>query len=544
MIGALLQRSSHGQEYSPWQRLARMLWGGDLPLTRVQECQLARLMLLPSVVYLLLALGYLAQLTDLIGNLVPHAFMQSFARQGQWLGAAALALLVLSCLLRKSLRQGWPFGRTVLWALITCGSCLYLGYHAQRLLVDSLVEQASPEQQAQAALGIPLLNLMLQHDLRLDGQTATAEQLRNPQGKLRLAELALRLPHITTLKATQGLTPQAFFEQLADQQRGGLQLNYERYRQATGRQEDNYRQYRRASLYYAGATSRLAILQRQGQAWTDYQRLLSKRGRNLNPWTLPTSEWQPVRHVLREQMNVPVNDLWRPDDRPGFNRAVASQVRREARNHYATLLQQRINAGWIEPGLKRPAFMAVNAIQGQWRQDLALPPGITLYAYLTEQYFEQSVYLPALQHDARELMKQRVASAGDLSTLGRDSYRDLITPGVTALLILCGLAVHAFRALSYLLRLVKAQPLGLYLKLLGVYVLLLASVSLVAGKPKVPASDLPQEGEETLALTLALASAVMDWAVPQQDRLYFLGTSIRWDVLRGYGFGVPGNQQD
>lgn len=544
MIGALLQRSSHGQEYSPWQRLARMLWGGDLPLTRVQECQLARLMLLPSVVYLLLALGYLAQLTDLIGSLVPHAFMQSFARQGQWLGAAALALLVLSCLLRKSLRQGWPFGRTVFWALITCGSCLYLGYHAQRLLVDSLVEQASPEQQAQAALGIPLLNLMLQHDLRLDGQTATAEQLRNPQGKLRLAELALRLPHITTLKATQGLTPPAFFEQLADQQRGGLQLNYERYRQATGRQEDNYRQYRRASLYYAGATSRLAILQRQGQAWTDYQRLLRKRGRNLNPWTLPTSEWQPVRHVLREQMNVPVNDLWRPDDRPGFNRAVASQVRREARNHYATLLQQRINAGWIEPGLKRPAFMAVNAIQGQWRQDLALPPGITLYAYLTEQYFEQSVYLPALQHDALELMKQRVASAGDLSTLGRDSYRDLITPGVTALLILCGLVVHGFRALSYLLRLVKAQPLGLYLKLLGVYVLLLASVSLVAGKPKVPASDLPQEGEETLALTLALASAVMDWAVPQQDRLYFLGTSIRWDVLRGYGFGVPGNQQD
>lgn len=544
MIGALLLRPAHGQEHTPWQRLARALWGGDLPLTRAQECWFARLMLLPTLIYLVLALGYLAQLTDLIGSLVPHAFMQSFARQGQWLGAAALALLVLSCLLRKSLRQGWPFGRTVLWALITCGSCLYLGYHAQRLLADSLVEQASPEQQAQAALGIPMLNLMLQHDLRLDGQAATAEQLRSPQGKLRLAELALRLPHITTLKATQGLTPQAFYEELADQQRGGLQLNYERYRQATGRQEDNYRQYRRASLYYAGATSRLAILQRQGQAWTDYQRLLSSRGRNLNPWTLPSSEWQDVRHVLREQMNVPVNDLWRPDDRPGFNRAVASQVRREARNHYATLLQQRINAGWIEPDLKRPAFMAVDAIQGQWRQDLALPPGITLYAYLTEQYFEQSVYLPALQHDARELMKQRVASAGDLSTLGRDSYRDLITPGVTALLILCGLVVHGFRALSYLLRLVKAQPLGLYLKLLGVYVLLLASVSLVAGKPKVMAGDLPQEGEETLGLTLALASTAIDWAVPQQDRLYSLGTSIRWDVLRGYGFGVPVNQQD
>lgn len=85
----------------------------------------------------------------------------------------------------------------------------------------------------------------------------------------------------------------------------------------------------------------------------------------------------------------------------------------------------------------------MDAIQGQWRQDLALPAGITLYAYLTEEYFVRSVYLPTLQHDARELMKQRVASASDLSTLGRDSYRDLITPGVAALLlILCGLAVQ------------------------------------------------------------------------------------------------------
>jgi hypothetical protein len=114
---------------------------------------------------------------------------------------------------------------------------------------------------------------------------------------------------------------------------------------------------------------------------------------------------------------------------------------------------------------------------------------------------------------------------------------------VAALLILCGLAVHGFRALSYLLRLVRAQPLGLYLKLLGVYVLLV-SVSLVAGKPKVPASDLPQQGEEALGLTLALASAAIDWAAPQQDRLYAMGTSIRQDVLRGYGFGAPGKQLD
>uniref|UniRef100_UPI0018909531 hypothetical protein n=1 Tax=Pseudomonas sp. UFMG81 TaxID=2745936 RepID=UPI0018909531 len=479
MIGALLQRTAHSHELSPWQRFGRALWGGTLPLTRAQESWLARLMLLPTALYLVLAVAYLARLTDLVGTLAPHSLLQNFARQGHWLGAVALALLVLSCLLRKNMRLGWPFGRTVLWAVITCASSLYLGYHAQRLLVDSLVEQASPAQQAQAAFGIPLLNQMLQHDLRLDGQAASPDQLRTPEGKLRLAELALRLPTLPRLTATEGLAPQSFFEQLADRQRGGLAPNYQRYLKATSRQEDNYRQYRRASLYYAGATSRLAILQRQGQAWTDYQRLLSKRGRNLNPWTLPPSEWQPVRHVLREQMNVPVNDLWRPDDRPGFNRAVAKQVRREARNEYAAFIQQRIDAGWIEPGLKRPAFLAVGAIQAQWRQDLALPSGITLYAYLTEEAFERSVYLPALQHDARELMKQRVASASDLSTLGRDSYRDLVTPGVSALLIIAGLVVHLFRALSYLLRLVLPQPLSLYLKLLGVYGLLLVGLGLV-----------------------------------------------------------------
>lgn len=544
MIGALLQRSSHGQQYTPWQRLARALWGGDLPLTRAQECRLAGLMLLPSLIYLLLALAYLAQLTDLLGSLAPHVLLRGFARQGHWLGGVALALLVLSCLLRKSLRQQWPFGRTLLWALITCSSTVYLGYQAQRLLMDGLVEQASPEQQAQAAIAVPLMNQMLHHGQQLEGQQGTSEQLRSPEGRWRLAELALRLPDITPLVPVEGLTVQTLFEQLADQQRGGLQYNYQRYRTATERQEDHYRQYRRASLFYAGASSRLAILQRQGQAWTDYQRLLSKRGRNLNPWNLPVSEWQPVRHVLREQMNVPVNDLWRPDDHRGFNQAVASQVRSEARNRYAESIQQRINAGWIEPGLKRPAFLAVGAIQAQWRQDLALPSGITLYAYLTEEAFERSVYLPALQHDAREMIKQRVASTSDLSTLGRDSYRDLITPGVMILLILCGLALHLFRTLSYLLRLALPQPLGLYLKLLGLYVLLLASLSLVAGKTKVTTDELPQERAEANGLILTLASAALDWVAPQQVWLYGLGSRIREDWLQGYGFGVAGQQDD
>lgn len=539
MLGDLLQRTYHG--FSPWQGMARTLWGGSLPLTRAQGRLLAQLMLLPSVIYLLLALAYLAQLTDLVGSLAPHAALQRFARHGQWLGATALALLALSCLLRKSLRLNWGFGRTLLWALITCTSCLYLGYHAQRLMLDGLVERASPGQQAQATFGIPLLNRMLEHGLRLDGQAATAEQLQSPEGKWHLAELALLLPD-NRLAVTEGLTAHAFFEQLADLQRGGLERHYQRYLQATGRQEDNYRQYRRASQFYAGATSRLAILQRQGQAWSDYLRLLTKRGRTLNPWNLPLAEWQPVRHVLREQMNVPVNDLWRPEDRRGFNQAVANQVRREARNQFAETLQQRIDAGWIEPGLTRTGFLAVNAIQAQWREDLALPAGITLYAYLTEEAFAGTVYQPALQYDAREMMKKRVADSDDLSTLGRDSYRDLVTLGVTVLLIVAGLVVHLFRTLAYLLRLVQPQPPGLYLKLLALYVLLLGGITLFTGTSRVPAMALAPGNSERLVLNLA--GTTLNWTAPHQARLYGWGNDLRQGLLRGYAFGAPSAQDD
>ncbi|AVD83709.1 hypothetical protein C4Q28_16780 [Pseudomonas sp. SWI6] len=540
MLGALLQRTR--QDLSPWQRITRALWGGSLPLTRAQGRLLAQLMLLPSAMYLLLALAYLAQITDLIGSLAPHAVLQRLADHGQWLGAFALALLALSCLLRKGLRLNWGFGRTLLWALLTCTSCLYLGNQAQRLLIDSLVERTSPSQQAQAAFGMPLLNRMLEHDLRIDGQTATPAQLQSPEGKWRLAELALLLPDSPQVALTDGLTPQAFFEQLADQRRGGLERNYQRYLQATGRQEDHYRQYRRASQFYADATSRLAILQRQGQAWTDYLRLLTKRGRTLNPWNLPLAEWQPVRHVLREQMNVPVNDLWRPDDRRGFNQAVARQVRREARNRYAETLQQRIDAGWIEPGLTRTGFLAVNAIQAQWRQDLALPAGITLYAYLTKEAFALTVYRPALQYDARELMKQRVEASNDLSTLGRDSYRDLVTPGVTVLLISIGLVVHLFRTLAYLLRLGLPQPPGVYLKLLALYVLLLGSMALFTGKSQVPAFGLTTGNSDSLVLTLARNT--LDWTAAHQAHLYAWGNGLRQGMLRGYGFGATTPQED
>jgi len=522
MIAALLRGAAHSAQSSPWQWLARALWGGSLPLTRAQGVWLARLMLLPTLAWLVFALAYLAQLADLPGTLAPHARLQQVAEHGQWLGGTAVTLLVLSCLLRKGMRLRWGVGRTLLWGLISCSTGLYLGYHSQRLLLDNLVHSASPAQQAQAAYGIPLLNRLLEHDLQLDGQRATPAQLATPEGKLRLAGLALQLPYLSPLPAIDGLTPQGFFEQLADQQRGGLARNYERYRQATARQEDNYRQYRRASQFYFGATSRLAIIQRQGQAWDDYLRLLGQRGRNINPWTLPASEWQSVRHVLREQMNVPVNDMWRPDDRPGFNRAVAGQVRRDARNQYAEMLQQRIGAGWIEPGMDRPMFLGVDAIQAQWRQDLDLPAGITLYAYQTEQAFDSSAYQPALQHDAREMIKRRVANADDLSTLGADSYRDLVTPAVSLLLVLIGVALHLFRALAYLLRLLQPQPLSLYLKLLVAYALLLGSLPLLAGKAQVAGF----EGGELPGWTLPWASRAVDWAAPLQGRLYPLGSGI------------------
>ncbi|MDR2305905.1 MAG: hypothetical protein LBE53_01710 [Paucimonas sp.] len=545
MIAALLRRSAYPSRHtlSPLQRLAQALWGGDLPLTRNQEQWLARLMLLPTLAYLVFALAYSARLTDLVGSLTYHAPLQRLAEHGQWLSAVALALLLLSCVLRKSMRLGWGLGRTLMWIVITCGTGLYVGYHAQRLLVDSQVEHASPAQQAQAAFGVPLLNRLLEHDLRLEGQGATQQQLQSPEGRLRLMELALRLPAITPLPVIAGLSPQAFFEQLADQQRGGLQHNYANYRQATAALEDNYRQFRRASLQYYGATSRLAILQRQGQAWSDYQRLLSKRGRNFNPWNLPENEWQPVRYVLREQMNVPVNDLWRPDDRPGFNRAVSRQVRREARNQYAELIQQRIGAGWIEPGLERPSFLAVPGVQGLWRQALGLPAGITLYAYLTEDAFDRSVYQPALQHDARELMKQRVVAPDDLSTLGRDSHRDLTTPAMALLLATLGLAIHLFRALSYLVRLVQPVPLSLYLKLLLLYIVLLGSLPWLAGKPSLPGDALPRAGSDELGLAGTLASAAIDWLAPLQGHLQPLGNGIRNGLLSGYGFGVSDPRQ-
>lgn len=63
----------------------------------------------------------------------------------------------------------------------------------------------------------------------------------------------------------------------------------------------------------------------------------------------------PTRSVSRCAKGIAVADDWRPNDRAGFNRAVARRVQQDARSAYASGLESI--GRWIEPGLPRGQFL-------------------------------------------------------------------------------------------------------------------------------------------------------------------------------------------
>lgn len=512
-------------------------------LPRRQERVLVLVMLALTLSYLIVEMGFNARLLDVVGGLASHHQVESIEVYGRLIAGTAVALLGLGAVLKKSLRLGWSKRRTTLWAALVIAGCVGTTYFAQLALVNHLVNRSTPDERARAALGVPMTYLMVHHDFGLTGLDLTAEDLQRPEGKTLLATFPIMLLSVDRLTDRIKQQAQPFFELFAETVRGDAERNYRYYQDALAELDDSYRQYQQGSRRYLEAISPAAIGQRQQQAWSDYVQSLKQRNRRLTPNNVPTRHAGKVRQSLHEK-GIAVPDDWRPNDRAGFNRAVARRVQVGARSAYISGLQAVGN--WLEPGLPRDQFFAQAPIQNKWREALHLPESIRLQPDLSASAFEQTVYRPTISLDAEQLIAdrlvepQRYADRGDKAQIGRDSYRALIVPMIALLFSLLGAFTHIFKCLGFFTRALRYVPSKLYMAAFAGYALIVLTVPMfwtnkVTEQPLFQA--LKQQGGSTLGVMGWIIAHGVQWTAQVQPVFYPLNERVRLHLLGGLTYG-------
>ena len=514
-------------------------------LPRQQERTLARLMLALTLLYLIVEMGFNARLLDVVGGLASPDEVESIEFYGRLIAGTAVALLGLGWVLKKALSQRWSLRRTAGWAALTVGGCLFVTFYAQLALVNYLVANSTAQERARAALGVPMSYLMVHHDFGLKDLELDADDFKRPEGKTLLATLPILLQSVDRLDERVRQQGQAFFELFAETRRGSLAANYQHYGDALAELDTLYRAYQQGSQRYQQATSPAAIAQHQQQAWDDYVQALKQRNRRLSPANVPRRHWPQVRRMLDEK-RIQVSDNWQPNDRAGFNLAVAKRVRAEASGAYSAELFKHIQGDWIKPGLSREGFFADPAMQKRWRDALYLPDSLALKPDWSSDAFEHAIYRPTVRLDAEQFIEDRLVEPArygdrnDKAALGRDSYRALIVPMIALLFSLLGAFTHIFKCAVFATRALRPVSRRAYWGALAAYAVVVLGVPMLFTN-KVTEQPLfltlKHQGSNTLGAMGWVIAHGVQWTAQVQPVFYPLNERVRLHLLQGLSYG-------
>lgn len=516
------------------------------------ERRIALTMLVLTLCYLIVELGFNARLLDVVGGLATHEEVERIEVFGRLISGTALALLFLGFQLKKASSQNWERGTYLVRLPLVATICIATMYFGQRALVDWLVDHSAAEDRSRAAVLVPMTHLMTQQNFSLTGLDLDAAGFRTPEGKTFLATFPLQALSVPGL--SDRLTKQApiMFAMFAEKVRGSPEDFHRDFTSSQKRLQELYEQeYLPASRRFTEETTGPALSSRQDAAWYDYRASLQRRHRRLHPGNVPPAYWPSVRQELQHK-EVPISNSWRPSDRQGFERAVEQQVRNKA---LASFREQARNALGLsrnlDPGLSEDQFLAHPAIQDKWKESLSLPQHLKLSPDPSVGALERAVYEPAIEADAERLVRERLASpslyadGARFATIGRDSYRSLIVPPIALFFSLAGAITHLFKCGAFAVKARrKVSPwafrlaLAAYLGLAATLPLLLANQ--VTGQHLFQRlADQTRDGLGGFKGTIVAGG--IRWTTQFQPIFYPVNEFVRTKMLLGLSYGYEGD---
>jgi hypothetical protein len=398
-----------------------------------------------TAVYLCIELAFNARLLDVVGGAANSEQIHQIETWGRSLSGAAVALFVLTSMLKKSNR--WP--HPTAWKLAIPLACLLAGYGVFRALeevVDYLVAQSSPEFRRASSSIVLVQQALVSGAWRVDGLSEDAAIFARPEGKAFLAQFALIAASVERLDSKIGEAKAAWIAQAASDRIGGPAAAYESYAKGVRAAHDQWRRYSGAGRSEAGED---AIARQQDRAWNEYVQKLRRRG--VTPYTVPDASRAQVLREVRQKVPVPPD--WDLADEDGFRRAVAEKMR--GGSDSATSVSY--NGKRIPAGLSWGEFIGHPVVQAELRQKLKLTVPVRVEPhYRSGTDFAQKVFQPQINDEVRRRLRAldkpaaAYADGGELQREGRNAARMAIVPPLALFCSMVGALVHLAK-LSYLL---------------------------------------------------------------------------------------------
>ncbi len=496
-------------------------------------------LLLLTLVYLVFELSFNARLLDVVGSAAKLQDIHRIENYGRTLSGVAVALFVLQWFLTRKANAQLRFANFLRIAFV-CVLSGGLTFFALKVLVDTLVEQRSPEFR-RASLNIAILQQALADGraelVRLSDEPAV---FSSPQGKAFLALFPAMAIAVHELDKKILDAKWALVKRSVESRLGGSAAYYDQYVEAVRQVHEKYKRYSQAPT---SSDADSMAQQRHEKAWGDYLAELGAKG--WTPSTVPDAYRDAVRKRVRKRVPVPAD--WDLADEDTFRAAVERKVRQ------SVTAEVKFNGRKIPTGLDWNGFFMHPAIQAELRSALQLPSGVGVQPlYASGAKFEKELYQAAVHRLAKiELDRlsdpaQTYADGGANADRGLDATKSVLIPPLALLFSLIGAIGHLGKLLYLIAKLAVGPRRFLIALPFGVAGLIILALTFTHND--VTRSRLYQFlRQEVIASQSAgvrqhsaggwLLASGMHVVAVGQGYSYPLNEALRLKVLGGFDFG-------
>lgn len=516
-----------------------------------------------TAIYLIVEFAFNARLLDVIGGVPTPMQLQDIEQYGRTISGFAVALVLWGWLIERS--RSKVTGR-IIWGyalfLITVVSALVVPSvaHLESKFVDYLVQTSTPETRRTSGMVVMLQKTFASGRLTMEGLDLSPDRLGDPDGKAFLAlysPLVARVPALDDKFASARATVALEF---SDIKYGGVDVSTRAFAGVLREIESSYNDFfKEASERHNAMLS--DIRSRQENAWHQYtNRLKSKR---LSPNSRMSARTRKTVVSTVQQSGIPVPDNWRPNDRAGFNRAVAQRARQDAQTVFRNGVSRYLGAQVgddVKPGMSLLAFLKSASVQDALRERLHLPKGN--YPLISgsnvkdmERYYRNTVYQRMLETSARQLQNQLVQDVSQFrdgaegAAFGKDFVRAMLVPSIALVLSVLGALVHVWKLALFILQWATKRTFSTaWRKSAAITVLSLGTLFLFS---RIPSTDITSQDlylyfkeqvvdQTPLSARYVLAKGAMhfsDGVIHAQPVLYPAFEWTRVYLLNGFDFG-------